>query len=323
MCLFSNAVLQHLFLREVKVYLFILFLIFTATCFGQVITDSAGRRKDSLAVTNSLVKDSVKALPVVKDTLRPVLKFAFTSDSFLYHRRLFFSFTNPVRYTISEKKWEGKEAVFYSIIGLLIGFALIKNNFWRYLTDLYSSYFRTTVRQRQIKEQLLQNPLPSLLFNLFFILSMGLFLSLVLQHFKVAAQFPFWLVASYLAVAIGTVYGVKFLVLKLFGWVFQMTDVTNTYIFIVFATNKILGITLLPFTVLLAFTYGGINEASLTLSLLLITLILVYRYFLSYISLSRNVRLNFFHFVIYLLAFEIVPLLLINKLLVAILREIS
>jgi hypothetical protein len=46
---------------------------------------------------------------------------------------------------------------------------------------------------------------------------------------------------------------------------------------------------------------------------------LVYRYFLSYVTIHRQIRINFLHFIIYLAAFEIAPLLLINKLLLTIL----
>lgn len=263
------------------------------------------------------------AVPVIKDTIRPVLKYSFDADSFLYRDRLFFSFTRPVRYTIAEKKWEGKDGIFYSIVALLVFFALIKNGFSRYQGDLFSSYFRTTVRQRQIKDQLLQNPLPSLLFNSFFVISTALFLSLIFRYFGLGLQIPFWLMAAYSALGLIAIYGIKFLALKFFGWVFHMSEVTDTYIFIVFSTNKIIGVVLLPFIVLLAFTYGAVNQASVTLSLIVVGGLFCYRYFLSFISINRSIRIDFFHFLIYLAAFEILPLLLINKLLFTILREIS
>jgi len=134
---------------------------------------------------------------------------------------------------------------------------------------------------------------------------------------------PFWLVFAYCAGGVAIIYAGKFLLLKFFGWVFQQPTVTDTYIFVVFSNNKILGISLLPFTILIAFTYGGINAAAVTLSIILIVFLFLYRYFLSYISINQGIRINFFHFLLYLAAFEILPLLLINKLLFLFLREIS
>jgi hypothetical protein len=73
---------------------------------------------------------------------------------------------------------------------------------------------------------------------------------------------------------------------------------------------------------LLAFTSGSLSAAAATLSLILVACLLIYRYFLAYISVNRNMPLNLFHFLLYFAGVEILPLLLINKLLVLILKEI-
>jgi hypothetical protein len=282
------------------------------------------QRIDSLSRRESSLADSLSRVPPpVRDTIRPVLHYPFTSDSFRFYGHPFFRFADPVRYTISDRRWEGKEGVFYSVIGLLILFAVIKNGFRRYLSDLFSSYFRTTVRQRQIKEQLLQSPLPSLLFNIFFVLSGAVFASLLFHHFGMAEDTPYWLLALYSAIALLIIYAGKFVLLKFFGWVFQFTQATDTYIFVVFSTNKVLGILFLPFIVLLAFTSGTVNAAAVTLSLIVVACLFLYRYFLAYISVNRMLPLTIFHFLLYLAAFEILPLLLINKLLFLFLSEIS
>lgn len=316
-------------MRLVRIFLFIVFVFLGVEAFGQNRTDSV-RLADSLQAVDSLRRlealqaDSLARVPPpIRDTIRPVLQFPFASDSFRYRKRLFYQFTDPVRYSISERHWQGKDAVFYSVIALLIIFAVIKNGFPRYLPDLFGSYFRTTVRQRQIKEQLLQNPLPSLLFNAFFVLSAALYLSLLFEHFSLTGDVPLWKLALYSALALAVIYAGKFVLLKFFGWVFQLSEATDTYIFVIFSTNKVLGILLLPFTVLLAFTYNNVNAAAVTLSLIVIAGVFAYRYFLSYISINRMVPLNVFHFLLYLAAFEILPLLLINKLLFLFLQEIS
>lgn len=341
MFLSFDAVPSRLFLRGVKFFLAIAFFFFAATVAAQTATnallkdslhlaDSLRHITDSLRAVDSLVRlDSLRAdslsrvPPPVRDTLRPALQTAFTSDTFLLRKRLFFTFTNPVRYTVSEKKWEGKDVVFYTVVALLFLFALIKNGFSRYLHDLYSAYFRTTVRQKQIKEQLQQSPLPSLFFNAFFVASAAVFTALVVQRFGYAGRLPFALLALYAAAGIGAVYGLKFLLLKFFGWVLQLTQATDAYLFVVFSTNKILGIFLLPFSVLLAFAGDDVGPVALSLSLIVVVAFFAYRYFLAFISINHLVRLNAFHFLLYLAAFEVLPLLLINKLLFAFLSEMA
>lgn len=278
--------------------------------------------KDSTALTDStLIRDSL-LLP--SKIFRPgITLFNIQRDTSFLLGNPFFRFTDPMRYSITIKKWQGKEAIFYSMIALLIYFALIKNTFTRYMGDLFKTYFRTGVNQKQTKDQLLQSPLPSLLLNLFFVLSIGMFLALLLQFFKLGLDFNFWWLYLYCVLALISIYVIKFVSLKLLGWIFQVSESTDGYIFIVFATNKVIGIALLPFLVLLSFTHGLVNEAAMSLSIMVVAALIVYRFFLSYISIRRQIRIGFFHFMLYLLSFEIIPLLLINKLLFSFLGETS
>lgn len=258
----------------------------------------------------------------VKDSIRKAITPLWRSKNFFYTHP-FFRFTDPVKYSITIKQWQGKEAIFYSMIGLLLFFALIKNGFYRYLQDMFKIYFRTSIKHRQAKDQLLQTPMPSFLLNIFSLLSIAMFLAFVLQYFQLGTQFNFWILFFYCVLGLVAVYSIKFLSLKLTGWIFQVSDAIDTYIFIVFTTNKILGIVLLPFLVMLAFTYGQFNQAALTLSLLLVAALFAYRFFLSYVSIRHQVQISFFHFFLYLCAFEIAPLLLINKVLFRFLGETS
>lgn len=243
------------------------------------------------------------------------------ADSAVLSVHPYFRFTNPVRYSITIRKWEGKETIFYAIIALLLFFALIRNGFTRYISDLFKIFFRTTVKQRQIKEQLVQSPLPSLLLNIFFLLSGGMFLALLLHYYKLGLDYNFWELFFYCVTGLLAVYGVKFISLKLLGWVFQVSDSIDAYIFVVFTTNKVIGMALVPFLVILGFTQGLVNQSAMTLSIIVVLGLFAYRFFLSYSTLHRQVRISIFHFFLYLCAFEIAPLLLINKLLFRFLGE--
>ena len=282
--------------------------------------DSAAMAADSIALADSLRRmDSVAILIKI---IRPDISlFRQQNDTSFLSNNSFFRFTDPMRYSITIKKWQGKEAIFYSIIALLIFFALIKNSFSRYMADLFKTFFRTAVNHKQAKEQLLQSPLPSLLFNTLFVLSIGMFLALLLQYFRLGLDFNFWWLYLYCCLGLVGIYTVKFISLKLIGWIFQVMDSTDAYIFVVFATNKILGMALLPFLVLLVFTFGVVYQAAISLSIMVVCALLIYRFFLSYVSIRGQVKIGFIHFFLYLLAFEIIPLLLINKLLFSFLGE--
>lgn len=217
-----------------------------------------------------------------------------------------------------KKIFIGKEYLFYYLIFLLILFGLLRRAFAKYFHDLFRVFFRTTLKQRQTQEQLLQSSLASVLMNSFFVLSAGLYLNFVLIHFQLVISGNFWLQYAYCAAALATIYIVKYVGLKIAGWLFNMSNATDSYIFIVFIINKMLGIFLLPFLLLLAFATELLYNSAMIISWLGIGLLLIYRFILAYGALRKEVKLNSFHFILYILAFEVVPLLLIYKLLLVI-----
>jgi hypothetical protein len=206
-----------------------------------------------------------------------------------------------------------KDLLFYVILCMFLWVGILKSGYEKYYSDLFTVFFRSSLRQHQIREQLLQARLPSLLFNLFFIGSAGTFLYLLASGHSIRighAEWQLW-VASVGAVAF--LYSAKFVGLKLSGWIFGMGGAADTYIFIVFLVNKILGVALLPVLILLAFSKEPLSSIGATLGILLVVGMLVYRFVRSYRPVWEEVQMSRFHFFLYLCAFEIAPLLLIYK----------
>jgi len=225
-------------------------------------------------------------------------------------------FAVPESLVAEERDAPGKDALFYILAGLLLFFAFVKLLFNRYVNNLLGLIFRGSVRQKQIREQLLQTPLPSLFLNIFFVMVGGLYVFFLLQYYKLASHTGFWLLLLYCVVAVAVVYLVKFMILKLTGWIFNMRDAADTYIFIVFLVNKLLAIFLLPLLIVMVFSLSSWANMLLTLSYIMVILFFAYRYIVSFAPVRREVKVSQFHFFTYLCAFEIVPLLLIYKVLV-------
>jgi H+/Cl- antiporter ClcA len=76
----------------------------------------------------------------------------------------------------------GKELLFYGLLGLYFVIALIRLSFPKYFNDLFRLFFRTTIRQRHLSEQMSQSPLPSFLLNAIFFIAAGLYLSLWISY---------------------------------------------------------------------------------------------------------------------------------------------
>ena len=294
-------------------FLFILGFLVSFCAVGQV--DTLPGNADTLIAA----KDTIPQIDTVllADTIQPIVVEPpyIRFDTLLYKQHPYYRIENPVQFIAPERVWQGKDALFYACIGLLLFFAVVRNAFPRYLQDLFRMFFRTTMKQRQVKEQMMASPFPSLLLNILFMLSGGLLITLLLRHYGLGEQYNFWQLFLFAALGLGVIYLVKFISLKLCGWLFRLSEATNAYIFIVFTTNKVLGIAWLPFIILIVFTNGLSQQLFITATLIITGGAFLYRFFLSYATIHRGIKLNPFHFILYLCAFEIAPLLLINKLL--------
>ena len=235
----------------------------------------------------------------------------------------YFNFTGqPVIEIFSLHRPNSKDSLFYLLVAILFYFALIRIFFEKYFNNLMTLFFRVSLRQQQIREQVLQTPLPSLLLNILFIISGGLYACYLLHYSRLGAGIRFWVLYLNCMLLLGTIYFVKFLVLKFIGWVFSISRATDIYIFIVFLVNKMLGIFLLPFLIVITFSGPELREVFITISLAMIFVLWTYRILASYRPVHNEIKLTPFYFFLYLCAFEIAPLLLIYKVLLTYLEKV-
>ena len=235
----------------------------------------------------------------------------------------YFNFTGqPVVEIFALHRPNSKDSLFFLLVAILFYFALIRIFFEKYFNNLMTLFFRVSLRQQQIREQVLQTPLPSLLLNILFVISAGLYACYLLHYSRLGAGVRFWVLYLNCMLLLGTIYFVKFLVLKFIGWVFSISRATDIYIFIVFLVNKMLGIFLLPFLIVITFSGPQLGEVFITISLAMIFVLWTYRILASFRPVHNEIKLTPFYFFLYLCAFEIAPLLLIYKVLLTYLEKV-
>jgi hypothetical protein len=302
-------------------------------------------RRDSLRrLQNAATADSIAKAPPAANTppataaqaasvrkTPPIVKAAAAEEdppalSFWYKvlaASPVYNFTGkPVVEIFEIHRSNSKDSLFYLLVGILFYFALIRIFFTKYLDNLITLFFRVSLRQQQIREQVLQTPLPSLLLNILFILSAGLYACFLLHYSKIGEGVRFWVIYFYCMVLLGSIYLVKFLVLKFVGWVFSISRATDIYIFVVFLVNKMMGIFLLPFLILITFSSSDVREIFITISLAMVFVLWAYRALAAYRPVRNEIKLTPFYFFLYLCAFEIAPLLLIYKVLLTYLEKV-
>ena len=307
-------------------FLFLYLILFSLPSRQQTRVDSTVQTHDSLriAVNDSINKLAVRvdsAVVTVEDSITAAANERQKRDRREKFQRVLnenpvFLFTRtPVRSNLVVRKDQENEALFYFLVGLIFYFGCIRLFFGKYLDNLITLFFRVTMRQQQIREQLLQTPLPSLLLNILFVISSALYLALLARHYKFPYFGNLWITFLYAIAFVSAIYLGKYLVLKLTGWIFNIRSATDTYIFIVFLVNKMIGIFLLPFIILMSFPNEYFLGVVILLSYIMLVLFLCYRFINSFRPIRTEIKVSRFHFFLYLCAFEIAPLLLIYKVL--------
>lgn len=217
-----------------------------------------------------------------------------------------------------EKPYEyvNKTASFYLILALLAVLGILRMVFPTYFRHLYNSFMSPMVNKRTLREQIEQNVAANTAMNIFFCISFGLFLYVVLY------QRADWVLESRIKpnvflvgtiMASGLVYVIKFVMLKFVGWAFKMDQATDDYIYNVFLINKILGVLLLPFSIILAFGEGGWLNILFIVAMVLTFILLLNRYTRSWSSLGSFFQFSKFHFFMYFCASELLPLAILSK----------
>jgi hypothetical protein len=151
------------------------------------------------------------------------------------------------------------------------------------------------------------------LFNFIFLVAAGLYIYMLVQHpARWGNQLNWRLMANCFA-AVCSVYLVKFLTLKSIGWITGFNAESNLYIFVVFLINKITGILLLPILLVLSFATPVVVSIFTYGSFVMVGILFLLRYFRSYGLLQHRIKVGRFHFLMYVFAIELLPLLLIYK----------
>jgi hypothetical protein len=196
---------------------------------------------------------------------------------------------------------------------------IIRMAFSKYFADLIRLFTKTTIQQKSLREQLLQNRLASLLMNLFFCLSAGTFLFQLARYKNWLPDNGIWWQQLLMCVGlIAAVYVVKYIGTAISGWLFGFRELAEAYNFMVFLVNKVVGILLLPATIALALGVPDLQAICLVASLFGLGFLFLYRYILAIPLLRQHVRIIPIHFFLYLCAFEIIPVLIVYKVMLSI-----
>jgi len=213
------------------------------------------------------------------------------------------------------------DLLFYILVSILAVLSVLSFFFSQYFNNLFRVFSNVPLRQGQLTDQLLQAKLPSLLFNILFTITGGIYVYLMFKYYHAVPKEKTVRLMLFCIVLLAVIYVGKFLTLKFTGWLTGYKDATNTYLFVIFLINKIAGILLLPFIIIMAFSDTGLVSAGVLCSFLFIGLMIILRFYRSFGLLKNQLKISSLNFFVYIIALEIIPLLLIYKSLLILLNK--
>ena len=230
-----------------------------------------------------------------------------------------FSTTNTVQEIQSEK---GIPIASYNsdwMVGVLlfafILMAIVRFSFSKFLFRVFDSIINYQTSSNLFLEKNMRNLQGSIFLNLLFYVSFTLFIVQYLVYILSLNQnhnnIVFFL---YCFIGLVGLYGSKFIIIRFIGYIFNGIKESKEYLHNVSIYNKNLGVILLPIT--LSVPYIAQHATPLLLNIGLILTLIFYG-----LRLFRGVKILFrqhvaiFYMILYLCALEILPLLMIYKLL--------
>lgn len=265
--------------------------------------DNISKNVNPISVPDTLVNSAQK-------TGKPV---SFVVEQLLLKNRFINAKDPPVFLKEQLHQASGKEFLFYSLCIIILILGIFKSFYKGYFGNLFRVYFNTSLRQTQLADQLSQAKLPSLILNLFFVITAGIYVWLLINLYTPSHLANNKFLLAFCMLVIALLYFVKFCLLKFTGWVSDIQQTTNNYIFIIFLINKIAGIVLVPVIILLAFLQTKWVPLIANISFMILGLLFLSRYIKSYGALEKKLPMNAFHFILFILAAEVIPLILIYK----------
>lgn len=206
--------------------------------------------------------------------------------------------------------------IFYLLFLVLLVFVIGVNRDFNYFENMFRALVNYRLSLQFAREQASNRTAASVVYTLLFNLLFGLFLvRLISEAGKPSLLVDFeagWLL---LFVIITLIYGVKYVFYKFIGRIFGLKEQVSYYLSQVFLMNRLLALLLLP---ALAILYYAPPQATRFMLIVLITavaLAVILRYIRGIRITSQVLGANTIHFILYFCTVEILPTLIISKLL--------
>lgn len=273
-------------------------LIFKSAAIDSSLTKSSGRSINNSA---ALIKRNT---PIVTEQVKPV--------NFFQGHELKVIHNGPQSLNRLTPDW-----VFPMLLLIVVAFAWLRTFYNKYFIQIVSAFFNNNLTNQIVRDESILVQRASILLNIVFYLVAALFLYFVSVHFNWVPLGIGLGLSRYIffALVVSAVYAMKFLILKICGYLFNQSKEMSAYIFNIFLVNNLLGILLIPIVALLAFSTSISMTLVIYISVGFIGIGFLYRIIRGFFIGITSPVFSLYYLFLYLCALEIAPLLVLIKIL--------
>lgn len=205
---------------------------------------------------------------------------------------------------------------FFIALGLLFILGLLRQIFPQYLANLLGSVPLFGNNKRSQSGQLANDGKASLGFYLLYLINLTY---LVFTTFRLFTPFSTRTIPELIGISLGCVFlavGIKTILSSFVAWVFKQEESAKLYRFNNAKVNEFTGMFLFPISLLVLLTHDRVQRSIAILALIVLCFSILIKYIRNLGLINNLFRIDFLHFLLYLCAFEIVPVVVLVKVVV-------
>jgi len=214
------------------------------------------------------------------------------------------------------KRYQQADYTFYVLLLILLIIVIGINRDFNYFENMFRALVNYRLSLQFAREQASNRTAASVLYTLLFNLLFGLFLVRLIAAAGITSllvEFEAgWLL---LFVIITVIYAVKYIFYKFIGRIFGLKEQVSYYLSQVFLMNRLLALLLLPALAILYYAPPQATRFMIIVLIVAVALAVLLRYIRGIRITSQVLGANTIHFILYFCTVEILPTLIISKLL--------
>jgi hypothetical protein len=217
--------------------------------------------------------------------------------------------------SLLDKRTYSKNFLFWVFLVTLTLMAFVVANARYMIKDAYSAVLNNSALRQVYKEPIGWGNIAYLALYVLFWINIGILGFLLMSQIGFKSPYRQSLTLLLCVGAASGVFLIKHLILYIVASVFPIEKEIKTYNFIILTAGTILGLLLMPLNIFIAYTSSGLSEIFVYIAFGVIGLTYLVRSLRSLSIASPYLIENRFHFVLYLCAVEIAPLMILVKIL--------